>query len=231
MQYIYFDLIIAALLLLFALRGYWKGLVLTLCGFLAIFVAFIGANMVSNALAEPVAAAIQPVVASGIHDTLSDYYQQSPAADASEGEGDWLSQLPLSELLEPLKDSVLYRGFADAIQQAVDDGMMAATANATRVITDYIAIQVARLVLFFVSFVLILIAWFFLSHTLDLAFKLPVLSTLNRWSGAAFGLFTGGLLLFIACWLLKDSFLPQQAIQTTYLLKFFCTFNPVSVFS
>ena len=40
-SYLIFDIIIAALLLLAAWRGYKKGFVLTLCGFLALFVAFI----------------------------------------------------------------------------------------------------------------------------------------------------------------------------------------------
>ena len=63
------------------------------------------------------------------------------------------------------------------------------------------------------------------------AFRLPVLSTLNRWSGAVLGLLRGGLLLFIACWLLKGSFLPQDAIQNSYLLNFFCTASPMTLLS
>ena len=87
----------------------------------------------------------------------------------------------------------------------------------------------AQLALFLVSFVLILVLWYFLSHALDLAFRLPVLSTLNHWSGAALGLLKGSLLLFIACWLLKGSFLPQSVIQNTYLLHFFCTVSPLTL--
>ena len=107
----------------------------------------------------------------------SDSSQESPVPD-----------LPLEELLTLMKESPLYRGFADALQSAVDAGLVAATANATMVISEYIAGQIARIVLFVVSFVLILILWFFVSHALDLAFKLPVLSSLNRWGGSALGL-------------------------------------------
>lgn len=230
MKYLIYDAVIAALLLFAVWRGYKKGFILTLCGFLAIFVAFIGANVVSNTLARPVSQLIRPVIESGIQSVVAENVTSSIPEGSLDGLAD-AAELPLQELLAMLQDSRLYRGFADAVQQAVDDGMVAATANATRVISDYIATQVARLVLFFVSFALILIAWFVLSHALDLAFKLPVLSTLNRWSGAALGLFKGGLLLFIACWLLKGSVLPQQAIQSTYLLKFFCTVSPLALLS
>ena len=45
------DIIIVAVVAVAAWRGYRKGLVMTLCGFLAVFVALAGATVVSNALA------------------------------------------------------------------------------------------------------------------------------------------------------------------------------------
>ena len=47
------------------------------------------------------------------------------------------------------------------------------------------------MVLFLICFVLVLAGWTLLSRVLDLAFPLPVLSTLNHWSGAAVGLVKG----------------------------------------
>ena len=55
MNYIYYDVIIAAVLLFFLWRGYRRGFVLTLCSLLAVFVALIGASILSNALADPAA--------------------------------------------------------------------------------------------------------------------------------------------------------------------------------
>lgn len=236
MQYIIFDVVIAALLLFTVWRGYKKGFILTLCGFLAIFVALIGASVVSNALDQPVSQVLRPAIETSIQKVVEDNMPttpQLPAADDAGPEEDEAEPIGLNiqELLALLQESAMYRGFADAVQNALDDGLVAATANATRVIADYIALQVARIALFLIAFVLVLIVWFFLSHTLDLAFKLPVLSSLNHWAGAALGLLKGGLLLFIACWLLKGSFLPQAAIQGTYLLKFFCTVSPLSLLS
>jgi len=77
----------------------------------------------------------------------------------------------------------------------------------------------------------IMILWSILSHALDLAFRLPVLSTLNRWCGGVLGLLKGGLIVFILCWLLKGSYLPQDAIQNSYLLNLFCTVSPLAFFS
>ena len=82
-----------------------------------------------------------------------------------------------------------------------------------------------RAVLFLVCFIAVLAAWTLLSRALDLAFRLPVLSTLNQWSGAAVGLVKGGVLLFIACWLFRG-LIPQEAVDQSILLRFFCTTNP-----
>ena len=48
MTYLILDLVIAALLAMAAWRGYRRGFVLTLCGFLAIFVAYVGAMEVGD---------------------------------------------------------------------------------------------------------------------------------------------------------------------------------------
>ena len=88
MSYLVFDLLIGAVLLIALARGYSRGFVLTLCGFLAAFVAFIGASVLSNALAEPVAKVIEPMVVSRIHDTVTSYHDSSWAV-CSAAERSW----------------------------------------------------------------------------------------------------------------------------------------------
>lgn len=231
MNYIIFDIAVALLLLLALWRGYRRGFILTLCGFLAIFVALIGASIISNALAEPVAHAIRPVVERGIHQSLEEAIRHNEYISSTGGVATLPEELPLAGVLDALQDSTLYRSLADTFRSAVDQGLVQVTSNAALALADYIAVQLARVVLFLIAFVAVLIAWFFLSHALDLVAKLPVINGLNRWSGAVLGLFKGGLLLFIACWLFKDSFLPPDAVQNTYLLRFFCTTSPLSLLS
>ena len=227
MTYILFDIAVAAVLLFFLWQGYRKGFILTLCGFLAVFVAFIGATLISDALAKPVAQAIVPVVENGIHNALEQSIQDTASAAGSQVPIP--EQLPLSDVLDALQGSPLFHTLAESFQQAVNDGVETVAANAAQALAEYVAQQIARTVLFVLAFVAVLAAWFVLSHTLDLAFKLPVLSTLNHWAGAGVGLIKGGLILFIAAWLLKGSFIPPQAVEHTYLLKFFCTASPFSI--
>ena len=230
MSYLVFDLLIGAVLLIALARGYSRGFVLTLCGFLAVFVAFIGASVLSNALAEPVAKAIEPIVTSQIHDTVTSYYQRSPAENTSAEEEDWLAQLPLEELLEPLKESKFLQGFAETFQKAVDDKAADIVTHAAQALAHFVAVQIARIVIFAIAFFAVLIAWFFFSHTLDLVAHLPVLYTANRWGGGIVGLVKGALVVFIAVWLLRDGYIPPEAVEQTYLLKFFCTVSPLSFF-
>ena len=229
MGFFIFDLIVLIVLILAVVQGYRKGFVLTLCSFLAVFVAFIGASILSDALAGPVSQTITPAIESGIQDTVGSYYQYTPPVEDS-GDGStpgdaFFDELPLEDVLAALQDSSLYRSLTQNFRQAVEDGVETVAANAVRALAEYVAVQLTRTVLFLLCFVLILAGWFVLSHALDLAFKLPVLSTLNQWSGAAVGLVKGGVLLFIACWLFRG-LIPQEAVDQSILLRFFCTTNP-----
>lgn len=230
MNYIIYDLIIAAVLLFFVWLGYRKGLVLTLCSLLAVFVALIGASILSNALAEPAAKAIEPIVAERIQESLTEAIQSTEFASVDGGVAQLPEEVDLAGVIEHLKETKLFQGFAEAFQKAVDSGVAQVTANAAQSLAHYVAVQIARMVIFAVAFLAILIGWWFLSHALDLVAKLPVLSTVNAWGGGAVGLVKGALIAYIAVWLLRGSYIPLAAIEDSYLLKFFATVNPLSFF-
>lgn len=231
MHYLVFDLVIAAALLLCVWQGYRRGFILTLCGFLAVFVAFFGAGIVSSLMAEPISQLLRPLIERSLTQSAQDSLTSSALVQASAQSGDLLSSLPLEQALELLRSSGLYQAFSAMVESAVAQGILAATTNAVRSIADYISLQAAKLVLFIIAFVLILILWTLLSRALDLAFRLPVLSTLNHWSGAALGLLKGAVVVYIAVWLLRDSLIPPEAVQQTYLLKFFSTTTPAALFA
>ncbi len=230
MSYIVYDIGIAAVLLFFVWLGYRKGLVLTLCSLLAVFVALIGASFLSNALAEPVAKAVEPMVAARIQESLTEAIQSTEFVSTDGGVAQSPEDVALAGVIQHLKETELFQGFADAFQNAVDNGVAEVTANAAQSLAHFVAVQIARMVIFAVAFFAVLIAWHFLSRTLDLVAHLPVLYTANRWGGGAVGLVKGALVLFILCWLLRDSYLPPEAAEHTYLLKFFCTASPLSFF-
>ena len=104
-----FDILIAAIVVIVALRGRMRGFVLTLCGFLTIFVAFIGALVVSEFLAYPVAQLLFPVVEQAILTVL-----EQGAAIAPD-------ELPVAAVLESLHNVPFFAGLAEMCQTALDD--------------------------------------------------------------------------------------------------------------
>ena len=109
MSYLIFDLVIAILLALAVFQGYRRGFVLTLCGFLAVFVAFFGATILSNALAEPVSHAITPVIenqiSNSIHETLEEqgYQFEEPQPGQEEETPAPEDQFSLDQILNMMK--------------------------------------------------------------------------------------------------------------------------------
>ena len=226
MNYIIYDIIIAAVLLFFLWRGYCKGFVLTLCSLLAVFVALIGASVLSNALAEPAAKAVEPVVAARIQESLAEAIQNTEFVSVDGGVAEKPEEIALAGVIQHLKETELFKGLADAFQKAVDDGV----ADAAQALAHFAAVQIARTVIFAIAFFAVLIAWSILSHTLDLVARLPVLSTVNAWGGGAVGLVKGALIVYIAVWLLRGSYIPPAAIEGSYLLRFFASASPLSFF-
>jgi uncharacterized membrane protein required for colicin V production len=227
MSYLIVDVVLVALLLLAVWRGYRRGFVLTLCGFLAVFVAIAGASYLSNLLAQPVSRVIQPAIEQHVQQLFDEKLGQT---DLGEDLTQTQLAIPFEQALELLQQSQLYQGFVSAFKQAVDAGVAQTTGSVVRSFSEYLALQIARVALYILCFILILIVWFLLSHALNLAFKLPVLSTLNRWSGAALAIGQWGVILFVAAWLCKG-FLDPAQVESTYVLNFFVNTDPFSLLS
>ena len=68
MAYLIADGLILAVLLLFALVGAHRGFILSLCGLLAVLVAFVGASFAARTLSPMVADALEPKFASAIEE-------------------------------------------------------------------------------------------------------------------------------------------------------------------
>lgn len=227
MNYIMLDLIAAAFLLLFVWRGYSRGFVKTLCGFLAVFVAFIGASIISSALSHTLSSYLVPMLETGIHNALENALQN--ALPSGSGTMILPEDLPLSGVLEVLKDSPWLHGLLYDFQQAMENGFVSVTTDAARALAEYAALQLSRTVLFSLSFVVVMVVWHLFSRTLDLAFRLPVLYSINHLAGGIVGLLKGLLVMFIAAWLLTHSVLPWDVVAQTHLVRFFCTASPLSL--
>ncbi len=235
MTYLMYDLAVGAILLLFALMGKKRGFVLTLFGLLAVFVAFLGGAFLSDLMAPQVGLLIQPVVEEHVSELLQKVVSEgqwsvsAPAVSAVLENLNLADQLPVEQALAALEGTDIYRVFGDALNRAMEAGVLNMTTTAAGAIAGFVAREVARVVLFLVCFVVVMVAWKLLAHALDLAFRLPVLSSINAMMGGVLGFVKGAMLVFIAVWLLKDSVIPLSAQEQTVLLKFFCENSPLSL--
>ena len=225
MIYLLYDAAIVAILLFFFLRGRKKGLILTLCGLAAIFVALIGARFASDTLAPHITNMLQPRFSAVIEEQLDSGLAQRLDELLAAGEQ---GENIIADILTKL-------GFYDEVSEAIRN---AVSSQATQTVADLavalawsIAEVVASVLVFVVAFLLITVAWFLLSHALDLAARLPIINGLNRLLGGLFGLLEGMLLLFLIAWALRlmGGVIPQDTVEQTVLLKFFCNTNPLSL--
>lgn len=211
-MYLLLDFIVVVILLVFLFQGKRKGFVLTLCGLLALVVAFVGASLLARYLAPPIAQAVTPQISSA----LEEYIQ---------------ADLPTQSTEDSLRTILENFGFYDQLIGTIEETIVAGTDQVLTTVASTVALSVCYLVIFLITFILVLIGWYFLSHTIDFVFKLPGLNFLNSWGGAALGLVRGAIFLFIIGWLLQymGNLIPEDTVSQTYLLKIFLESSPTQL--
>ena len=219
------DLVILAVLLFFSIRGAHRGLIISLFSLLSALVAFVGALLISNYCAAPVAKwmepSVSPSIQSAVESALPDQFANA--------------ELSAENIILMLEDADLPFGLDETLANyfaehppALDTGAMAD--NLITFLTQKITHAIAYVALFLISFIVILLLWKLLSRTLDLVARLPGLKLINRLGGFLFGLLHASILLFVLAWLVRllgSNPVPVQDLEQTYLFRFFMTFNPL----
>lgn len=223
------DIIAAAILIAAAAWGAHRGLFRSLAGLAVVIVALVGAAVIANALAEPAAHLITPLIQDHIETKVdAAMAQQSqevqmPEADVDE-EFEIADLLALMGLDEDVRDS-LVRQTEEKIQDA---GVSLAMA-----VVESVAQSILYAALFLISFVGLTIGLKLLIRALDLVLRLPGLHLVNSLGGGLIGLVEGALALFLAIWVLRRfgvSF-ETDTVSATHILRFFATHTPLSALS
>ena len=219
-----YDLIILAVLLLFALWGMHRGLVLTFFSLVAVLIGIVGAVLVANLWAPAVAGWVQPVLQPTV----------SSAIEAALPESAEQADLPIDDLIALLQDADLPFGLGDYLEDVLTEDLSLSTQTLVESLSQSLSGQLAQTIayvgLFLVSFLLILILWMILGRTLDLVARLPGLHFLNKTGGFVLGAAKGMLLLFVCAWLIRwlwIDLIPADALSQSKLLHFFVTFHPL----
>lgn len=212
------DISVLVILLGFILGGVRKGFVRSLCSLLAVFVALFGAILLSKYLTPPITElaaprAVPSIVAKMESGSSDDRDVQSPPPQDTLT---LLRNLSLPEYWARIV-SDLYETTPQEEKPSLSPSQMLAT---------FVLKSIISVIVFFVSFFLLLILWGILSRSLNLVTKLPVLNFCNKTLGGALGAVKGLIFLLILAWILSDltAVIPPEALEKSFFFQWFSSF-------
>ena len=225
------DIVVAAVLLGFAVYGGKRGLFRALSGLLAVVVALVGAGIIAATFTTPVTKVVTPLIAGHIEEKVENAMAvQSADSGVQMPEADTEDPSAIQDLLAilGLDDEVRSR-LAEEVQEKVRD----TGASIAAAVVDSMARSLIYGTLYILSFAVLLLLMKVLIGAMDLVLKLPLLRGLNTLGGAAVGLVEGALLLFLAVWVLRRlvvSFV-SEALAEAHILRIFTANTPLGVLS
>ena len=228
MNFLIFDAVLVVILLLLAIRGCRRGLIMSVFSLLAVVVAISGSLFLSKALAPTVTEWVLPLVEDTVVTTVETVVPEevtevfenlAPGETIKDAVADLLPEdfvldentsLPSVEQIKEYLDNAdieLPEAVHTFIEQIDDEDIEAIAESSSveevvSVATNTVAEVIVRVILFLLLFVVILILWTILARALDLVSRLPVLKSMNKLGGFLFGLIQGALFLFLAAWVL-----------------------------
>lgn len=225
------DIVVAAVLLGFAVYGGKRGLFRALSGLLAVVVALVGAGIIAATFTPPVTKVVTPLIAGRIEEKV-----ESAMAVQSAGSG---VQMPEADTEDPsaIQDLLALLGLDDEVRsqlaEEVQEKVRDTGASIAAAVVESMARSFIYGTLYILSFAALLLLMKVLIGAMDLVLKLPLLRGLNTLGGAAVGLVEGALLMFLAVWVLRRlgvSF-ESDALAEAHILRIFTENTPLSVLS
>ena len=225
------DIVVAAVLLGFAVYGGKRGLFRALSGLLAVVVALVGAGIIAATFTTPVTKVVTPLIAGHIEEKVENAMAvQAAGSGVQMPEADTEDPSAIQDLLAilGLDDEVRSR-LAEEVQEKVRD----TGASIAAAVVESMARSLIYGTLYILSFAVLLLLMKVLIGAMDLVLKLPLLRGLNALGGGAVGLLEGALLLFLAVWVLRRmgvSF-ETEALAEAHILRIFTANTPLGVLS
>lgn len=225
------DIVVAAVLLGFAVYGGKRGLFRALSGLLAVVVALVGAGIIAATFTTPVTKVVTPLIAGHIEEKV-----ENAMAVQSAGSG---VQMPEADTEDPsaIQDLLAILGLDDEVRsrlaEEVEEKVRDTGASIAAAVVESMARSFIYGTLYILSFAALLLLMKVLIGAMDLVLKLPLLRGLNTLGGAAVGLVEGALLLFLAVWVLRRlgvSF-ESDALAEAHILRIFTANTPLGVLS
>lgn len=219
------DVLIAAVLLTAVLRGWWRGLFLSLSGVVILILAIVGANLGAKALTRPVTdwavPKIEKRIAASVEETLK---------ERAQAQGETLEELLPDDLKSLLSRMGLQEKLKGALERQAEGGIAAAAGEIASAVARELTENIVYAVLYLLLFLILAVLLHLAAQGVSLVLRLPVLSGANAFGGALLGLLEGVMVVWLAIWLLPH-FGVELPAEGTYLLRFFMTVGPLRLLS
>ena len=237
------DCTIAAVLLGFVIYGAWRGLFRAVAGLLIAVLSLTGAMFAARELTPAATELIRPVIQSAVTQRVDDALRGDSSENAEAGEPEEAPQEAPRESAAPdggpsrLQADQLLRlmgwdeGAAQALAEKAEDRVRQTGVSLAMAVVDSVMESFVYMVLLVVSFLVLSLLLHLAAKALDLAARLPGVSFLNGLGGALAGLVQGGLVIFLAVWLLRclNAAPGAELVEQTHVLRFFMTSSPLDL--
>ena len=236
------DCTIAAVLLGFVIYGAWRGLFRAVAGLLIAVLSLTGAMFAARELTPAATELIRPVIQSAVTRRVDDALHGDSSAAEGAAETEKPQEAP-QESAAPdggpsrLQADQLLRlmgwdeGAAQALAEKAEDRVRQTGVSLAMAVVDSVMESFVYMVLLVVSFLVLSLLLHLAAKALDLAARLPGVNFLNGLGGALAGLVQGGLVIFLAVWLLRclNAAPGAELVEQTHVLRFFMTSSPLDL--
>lgn len=234
------DFAIVIFIPLMMYRGFRRGGVMMVMTFCTIFVAFFGASFLANNFSDSAGRLLQPIIKEMITEVLEDALKHEDILIEAPKETEVVEEnsnplikqeyLSLTRALQILTSSrqlSQIEGFVDLAQETLLFQGVSYVGSVTDGISNVIAREISRALIFIASFLVIFILWLLLTRALKLVFKLPGLSQVNVVVGTTFGLFLALSLVYVFAFATRGGILSWESVEKTILYEYFAKYNPL----
>ena len=213
------DLCAVGIIVLFTVRGYKRGLIKTVAGLLALVLAFYGAGFVAKQFTPAVSASytqqyIRKIVTNEVGQQIGQAVPDEQAPGVEEEQAEPQEEVPQSKSWMP---QAISKVVDDAVAEFKQTGQLAVDAGIAKA-SDTITYAA----LFVLAFIALLIILKLVIWALDLAAKMPVVKTVNKFGGVIIGLVIGYIIVLLAAYILLNftGVINHEQVSQTVLMRF-----------
>lgn len=230
------DLILLAVVLLSAVNGYRKGIIMESGAVLCLAISLYAATFVANTFSYEVVSAVKPFVGGFIESVINEEVPRKLGYDLNEYSLNDMIEADPTKAYDVAEASFMCMGiYEDTAAELAEEAQTYAAENTVSVKSAIVDVACNTLVYaaaVALCFLVILIFLTFLGNLPNLSFRLPKYEEVDEIGGAVVGVLHGIFWGMLAVWALKfmGLLIGEDTISTTILAKLYEKIGLVSFF-